>query len=156
MTLTFISKEDFDSLPGIRQIIVHDHPRKFAALDIGSVKGPYGLSWRSDLVEPLIESAQHQPAVWIGVDQRVAAIDTRDGRVLLSLPLSSNLTQIIVSQDVAVVITELEATLFNADFSIRLIKGLPDIPISAHISSKTVFIQLLEDKEIHFDIVTGR
>jgi len=50
MKIKPISEAEFKQLEGARRVIVHDHPRQFALLDLGQSIGPYGLSWRSSAI----------------------------------------------------------------------------------------------------------
>ncbi|HEY9821918.1 MAG TPA: hypothetical protein V6D35_14280, partial [Candidatus Sericytochromatia bacterium] len=127
MNIQIIGESEFKKIEASRRAIAHDYARKFAVLDLGEILGCYGLSWRSELIEPIVEVSTDGLTVWLGVDQQVAAIYMSQGQIRLSLPLNSNLVQILVGDKLTAVLTEDEVLLFNPDFSIRLIKGLPDL-----------------------------
>ena len=90
-----------------------------------------------------------------GVDQHLAVIDTSRERVSLSLPLNSNLLQVAVRKNVVVVLSEGEALLFNTNFSIRFIKGLPDLPDTVSIENQRVTIRLVDGSACRFHTETG-
>jgi hypothetical protein len=127
MNIQIIGESEFKKIEASRRAIAHDYARKFAVLDLGDPLCCYGLSWRSELIEPIVELSSDERAVWVGVDQQVAAICLSQGQIRLSLALNSNLVQILVGEKLTAVLTEDEILLFNPDFSIRLIKGLPDL-----------------------------
>lgn len=68
MKLISINEENFNQIEGVRQIIVHDHSWRFSRLDLGEI-GWYGLSWRSESIEPVIELSPDGSTLWIGIDE---------------------------------------------------------------------------------------
>lgn len=155
MKIQAIDEAEFYELEGIRRIIAHDHARKFAAIDFDNSLGRYGLSWRSDLIAPIIESSSDKSTVWLGVDQQLAAISLPQGRILVSLPLGTNIIQILVVSTITAVLTELEVLLFNSDGSIRCVQGLPDLPAKMSVYGDDLVIQFLEGESWKLDIQTG-
>lgn len=124
--LRSISAEEFDDWPSSRKIIVHDHARRFAAAGPAGALDAFALSWRSDIVEPIVVMGD-QSDTWLGIDQRVACISD-DGRVVVSLGLVSPVLTILCFRDGAAVVCETAVLVFNSDHSIRVVKGLSDIP----------------------------
>jgi hypothetical protein len=151
-----ISATAFDAIEGPRQLITHDHPRRFAALDLGDKELAFGISWRSDTIEPMVYESADGRVVWVGVDQRLAAVDAKHHRVRLSLGLNGNLLQLIVDPEIVIAVTETEALLFNTDLSIRCINGLPDFPDAVSIEPPHVVIRLVDGQVVKLDTVTGR
>ncbi|XGV98190.1 MAG: hypothetical protein ACAF41_04495 [Leptolyngbya sp. BL-A-14] len=155
--LQSISLEDFQAIDGVRRIIVHDHPRQFARLDLGEPLGCYGLSWRSDLpvIQPVIAYARDRQTLWVGVDQRLAAIDLRDGHICLSLALYSYLFQIVPLSDRTIILNELEVLLFNnADCSLGHIESLPEIAADCSVTGTNLNIRLYDDRRLALNLQT--
>lgn len=155
MQVQSIEKSDFIKLEGSRQVIAHDYARKFALLDLGNSLGCYGLSWRSNLVEPIIELSPDRQIIWIGVDQQLAAISLYQGRICVSLTLNTNILQIIQVDKLIAVLAEDEVLLFNLDSSIRLIKGLPSLAEEIFVENTNLVIRLLEGDSLTLDPQLG-
>lgn len=154
MRIRELSSSDFYSISQPRRVITHDHPRRFAAIDFDEKYGVYGLSWRSDRIEPVIKIFEKR-YLWIGVDQGLAVIDMHTGGVRLCLSLNSNLLQLLIEDGVMIALTETEAIVFNADSSIRFIKGLPDLPDSLSTKDHWIVIKLVDDQSIAFSLDSG-
>ena len=156
MNIQIIGESEFKKIEASRRAIAHNDARKFAVLDLGDPLCCYGLSWRSELIEPIVEVSTDGLTVWVGVDQQVAAICLSQGQIRLSLPLNSNLVQILVGDKLTAVLTEDEVLLFNPDFSIRLIKGLPDLAEEIVMADESgLEIRLLSGKRLFLDAQTG-
>lgn len=155
MNIQIIGESEFKKIEASRRAINHDHARKFAILALGDTLGCYGLSWRSELVEPIVELSSDELAVWVGVDQQVAAIGLSQGQIRLSLALNSNLVQILVGDKLTAVLTEDEILLFNPDFSIRLIKVLPDLAEEIAMVESGLEIRLMSGGSLFVDAQTG-
>lgn len=149
-----ISQADFNDVDPVRKLIVHDHARRFAFMDLDQPLGTFALSWRSDTIEPVIEQSGF--ALWVGVDQHIAAIDLKNGHVALSLPLNSNLLQVrTIEGGLVAALTETEVILFNSNFSIRLMNGLPDLPNLISVERQLVTIQLVDGTTMKLNAGTG-
>lgn len=155
MNIQIIDESEFNKIEGSRRAIAHPHARQFAVLNLGDALGCYGLSWRSELVEPIVELSTDKRAVWVGVDQQVTAICLSQGQIHLSLALNSNLVQILTGNKHTAVLTEDEVLLFNPDFSIRLIKGLPDLAEEIVMVKSGLEIHLMSGKSLFLDTQTG-
>ncbi|MGB3204303.1 MAG: hypothetical protein WBB28_04880 [Crinalium sp.] len=155
MEINYIDESKFQQIEGIRQIIVHDHARRFASINLDHL-GECGLSWRSDLIEPILRLSPDNSTAWIGVDQQLVALDLKLGRIAVALPLISSVIQILTLSDLTVVLTELEVVLFNLDGSIRCVKGLPDIGSEIAVQGTSLIISLLEGDNLILNIETGR
>lgn len=155
MKIHYIDEYKFQQIEGIRQIIVHDHARRFASINLDNL-GECGLSWRSDLIEPMLMLSPDNSTAWIGVDQQLVAVDLKQGRIAVALPLISSVIQILTLSDLTVVLTELEVVLFNLDGSIRCVKGLPDIGSEISVQGTSLIISLLEGDSLILNIETGR
>ncbi|HEY9611247.1 hypothetical protein [Allocoleopsis sp.] len=156
MNIQIIGESEFKKIEAARRALAHAHARKFAVLDLGNTLGLYGLSWCSELVEPIVELSLDKRAVWVGVDQQIAAICLSQGQIRLSLALNSNLVQILVGAKLTAVLTEDEVLLFNPDFSIRLIKGLPDLAEEIVMTNESgLEIWLMSGESLFLDMQTG-
>ncbi|MEW6493163.1 MAG: hypothetical protein AB1589_11745 [Cyanobacteriota bacterium] len=155
MNIQIIEESEFNKIEGSRRAIAHDNARKFAVLDLGDTLGCYGLSWRSELVEPIVELSTDKRAVWVGVDQQIAAICLSQGQIHLSLALNSNLVQLLTENKYTAVLTEDEVLLFNPDFSIRLIKGLPDLTEEIVVVKSGLEIHLMSGESLFLNTQTG-
>lgn len=156
MERKLVGKMEFSQVEGIRQLISHDQARKFLILNLSDELGDYALSWRSDLVEPIIELSPTKSHLWVGVDQQVAAICLSTGQISLKFSLFSNILKLkfLSSNSVIVVLTECDILLINLDFSIRGIYGLPDIPnaVSPVNSQSQLKIDLIDGQTLILDI----
>ena len=129
-TLTEISESSFADVPSWNRVIEHTEARRRAILNAGLKRGGLGISWRSDQIEPSIRQSLSGEHCWIAIDQVVASIDVNSERVVLILPLNSNVLDMVVRDLFVVVLCETEAVVLNSDGSIRLIRSLPDLPDS--------------------------
>ncbi len=154
MDIQTIDHIQFQTIEQIRRIITHDYPRKFATIAFEDLE-PLGMSWRSECVEPIVVRSIDQRFVWIGVDQQLVSMDLNEDRVAIALSLSSNLVQIMTLPSVTVVLTELEVLMFNADRSLRCMKGLPDIGTNLLHQGTTFMIQLLDGSSLVLNPETG-
>jgi hypothetical protein len=155
MKIQTINESEFNQIEGVRQVIAHEHSHKFALLNLGDRMGNYGLSWISQLVEPIIQHSTIQNLVWIGVDQQLAAISLQSGRIALAMPLTSNILQILILEQITAVLTENEVLLFNPNGSLRFNHGLPDIPEDISIVGTKLVIKLMEGDSLTLDPETG-
>ena len=155
MNIQAISESEFNKIEGLRQIIVHDHSHKFAILDLGGKLGYYGLSWRSSSLEPIIRVSSEENTVWIGVDQQLASICLQSGRLLVALPLTTYIVQIIIVNRVTAVLTEEEILLFNPGGSIRFSEDLPDQGMGMSVVGENLVIKMLDGDSLTINPMTG-
>ena len=125
-TLRAISMEEFACLPPSQKVIVHDHARRFSALELVGSQQSVAMSWRSDAIDPVLVVGDRSE-IWVGVDQRVACI-CDDGRIVVSLGLASSVLDVRCFSGCVVVLCETEAVVFNRDYSIRVVRGFVDVP----------------------------
>ncbi|MCL1471759.1 hypothetical protein [Argonema antarcticum] len=151
MKLQAIDESEFNQIDASRKLITHQHPRQFAIIDLGNELGRYGISWNSDLIEPMLKLSPDGQIVWVGVEQKLAAICTIDGQTLLILPLTCYLVQMLTLDDVTAVITEEELLIFNRRGSIRYSKALPDIAIGMSAIDEYLVIKLQEGETLLLD-----
>jgi hypothetical protein len=154
MNVQLLDRLQFQSIHSIRRVIVHDNPQKFASIAVGQLS-PVGISWRSELVEPIVVCTMDDSIAWLGVDQQVVALDLNADRVAIALSLSSNLVQIVTAPLFTVILTELDIFIFNADRSMRCFKGLPDVAIQLSLEGSTAIVQLVDGNSIAVNIETG-
>ena len=156
MNLTTIEEANFNQIENIRQIIFHDHSHQFAILNLEEKFGNYGLSWRSNHTQPIIEHSSTQKLLWIGIDQQLAAICQQTGRLNLKMNLTSNIISILFSQEIAAVLTEDRLLIFNPNGSIRYSQGLPDMPEEMSIIGNKLLIEFMEENSIIVNPQTGK
>lgn len=123
---TLISAQEFEAWNPALKVMVHDHPRRFASLKLGVGIEEVAISWRSDLIEPVVlfDELSH---VWVGVDQRVICI-TLQGVIMFSIGLGSLLLDIKRFPELIVILCDAEVITVNLDYSIRAMYRLNDIP----------------------------
>lgn len=155
MKLQSISKADFQQIEVTRQIIVHDYARAWAKLNLGDNYGSYGISWRDPSVEPLFEIEANSSLIWLGIEQRLAAINLNNGRIALILPTTSNLVQILCDPLFVAVLTEQELNIFNPSGSLRLNCGLPDLGEVITRRGENLEIQLFSGNTLKLNPQTG-
>jgi len=155
MKLQEISAEKFRLLDPSQRIISHDHARRFALLEL-DLPAAYGLSWRSEGISPLLELSQNAQRAWLGVDQQVAAINLLTGEVLLKLPFHSHILNIVFGQNVTIVVTDIDFSVFNADLSLRLVADIPDIPGVMSIDKGIFTVKLINGSTQSWDINEGK
>ncbi|MCL1472445.1 hypothetical protein [Argonema antarcticum] len=156
MNIQAISQAEFNKIEGVRHIIVHDCSHQFAILDLGEQLEHYGLSWRSShIIQPVTTLSKDGRTLWVGVDQRLAAIDLQDGHICLSISLHTPLFQILALDDSIVVLTELDVLLFNnSDRSIRCLEGLPEIAADMTVNRSDLVIRLIDENRLILNLDT--
>lgn len=140
--LRSISAREFDSWEPALKVIAHDHARRFAAIATADDKREVVISWRGEAIEP-VRAVGAQSEVWIGVDQRLACV-AADGRIVVSIGLASSLLEIRCLKRCVAVLCETEVTLFNADYSIRSVRSVPELP-SRIAEDGGAFVVTLDD-----------
>ncbi len=155
MKIQPIDKSQFAQIDGSRQIIAHDHSRQFALIELGEHLGSYGISWRSDLIIPLVKKTPDEHTVWIGVDQQLAAINLQNGRIIVAMPFANYILQILTFPKVTVVLTEWQVLLFNPGGTVRLSEDLPEQAIGMSVVDENLLIQLLEGERLILNPKTG-
>lgn len=145
MNIQYITQSEFSQIEPTRKIIVHDDPQKFATIDLGSSLGIYGLSWTSDLIDPIIKLSADQNTLWIGVDQKIAAINLESGYICLSLSLITPLYQILIKDDLIAILSEQEILLFTANHTLKCFELLPDLASEISSLGDDFLIKMFDD-----------
>jgi hypothetical protein len=148
MNIQNITQSEFNQIESSRKIIVHDHAQRFAILDLGQSLGIYGLSWNSDLIEPILELSQNQDTLWIGVDQKIAAINLKQGYICLSLSLIYPLYQILIKDNLTAILTEQEILLFKDNQSLKCYEILPDLGSEISALGEDFSIKMFDDSRL--------
>lgn len=154
--LQFVEQIQFEKLDSSRQIITHEYPHRFAVLDLGEKLGKYGINWNSELIQPFLKLSRDHQIIWLGVEQKLTAICGQSGRILLALPLTAYLIQLLTLEQVTVALTEQEIFLFNPNGSIRFNKALPEIAIALSPINNHLVIQLNEGDKLILNPNTGQ
>jgi hypothetical protein len=118
-------------------VIVHDHARRFASLQLGSEGREVALSWRSDAIEPIV--VEDGGCTWLGVDQRVVGI-RGDSTTVFALGLPSLLLELQHFGDLVAIVCEAEVITVNLDGSIRGIHPLDDLPTAIEATDGTLVV----------------
>ncbi len=155
MKVQTLNEVEFNQIDASRQVIATEYPRQFAMFDIGKNLGVYGISWNSDLIEPMVKVSPDGQTIWVGVEQKMAAICGETGNILLALPLTSYLVQMLTLSKVTAAITEEEFLLFNRRGSIRSNKALPDTAIGMSLVQGDLVIKLLSGECLTINPETG-
>ena len=143
MKVQIINEVDFNQIDASRQLIATEYSRQFAIIDLGKNWGVYGLSWHSNLIKLMVKLSPDGQTIWVGVEQKVAAICKETGKILLTLPLTSYLVPMLTLDKITAVITEEEFLLFNRRGSIRSNKSLPDTAMGMSLVEGDLVIKLL-------------
>jgi len=96
-----------------------------------------------------------QNAVWIGVEQQLAAISLKNGQILVRLPFCTYIVQILSLPEVTAVLAEEEIVLFNPGGSIRFSDNLPDQGLEMSVLGDNIAIALLEGETLQINHQTG-
>lgn len=146
MHYSFISQECFDQREASQMVIVHDHARKYAAVQLPDCVKGVVISWRSDSVNPVLLAGM-QSDIWIGIDQRVVSI-THQGQTKFSIGLASHFLKFYNLEDCMGILCETELVLVNGDYSIRNIHGLTNIPDSLVRRDSKLIVKLINGNEM--------
>lgn len=155
MKIKIIDRSEFEKIDSPRRVISHDYAHKFAAIDLGISLGYYGISWRSDLIEPIIKVSQNGSELWIGVDEKLAAINLHDGRIIVALPFTTYIVQILSLDSVTAVLTQEEVLIFNPEGAIRFSEALPDQGTRMSAIGEYLTIKMLERDSFTINLMTG-
>lgn len=144
MNIRTISKSEFDLIDPSRKVIIHDNPQKFALLDLGEPWGCYGINWRSDSIEPVIQLSTDKLTLWIGIDQRLAAIDLQQGNICISLPPIMPIIDIAIADNFAAILTEMEVFLFTPNRTLACFQFLPDMTSNISVFGANFTIEMFD------------
>jgi len=79
------------------------------------------------------------------VDQKITAINLKEGHICLSLTLTTPLDQILIKDNLTAILTEQEILLFNGDQSLRCFEFLPDLAEEISVLGKDFLIKMFDD-----------
>jgi hypothetical protein len=96
------------------------------------------------LVEPVIIEASVSSLIWVGVDQKLVAINTLGGNIVVALQLDSNLIDILSIEANTAVLTETDLFLFNSDGSIQQVEALPEIGSGLSVTDNVLCVDMLD------------
>jgi len=150
MLLDNISQQQFEGSRPISRVITHGHARRFASFKALDDAESLFLSWCSDSIEPVVLS-DVASEVWIGVDQRIACL-AGGGSVVFSMALPSSLLWIARFPHVVAVVCDTQIILVNeADYSVRSISGVSDIPEVIEQIGGRLVVTLLDGGRVTID-----
>lgn len=155
MKIKIIDQSEFEKIDSPRRIIAHNYAHKFAAIDLGAKLGCYGISWRSELIEPIIKLSQNGSEIWIGVDEKLAAINLHDGRIIVALPFTTYIVQILSLDSATAILTQEEVLVFNPEGAIRFSEALPDQGTRMSVIGEHLTIKMLEGDSFTINLMTG-
>jgi hypothetical protein len=148
---TKISKDEFNKSDPIFRIIIQDYPRSFGSLHLPNASHDLTLCWRSDLIDPVIESDPLSSAIWIGVDERIACVSPQ-GSILFSLGLFTPLLNIKLFDECIIALCQTEAIAINRDYSLRSIYDFREIGDSVEIKDGKLIVTFIDGKKEAFSI----
>jgi hypothetical protein len=154
MKLIDIDRATFEQLDPTRRIIDAPHSHRFAIVELAKL-GRYGLGWNSTLIEPSIATVADS-MLWIGVDEKIVALELDQGTILVALPLHYPLFEILEVGSAIVIITELEILVFNQNGSLRFTRGLPDIAAKWSFQDDQMSIELLDQSTLLLNLHSGK
>ncbi len=149
MTTTNISEREFNEYDQGRRLFAHDNARRYACLELPGSKQSVAFSWRSDIVEPSVVIDEISGTTWVGIDDRLAAV-TKDGRIIISLALTSQLLTVELRGGKAVVVCELQAIVVNSDGSIHETFDFPDAVDDFSIAARTLSASFMDGNTSEF------
>lgn|GEM_PF-3102512 len=91
----------------------------------------------------MVQSAEGQ-TLWVGADQKLAAVDLLNGHVCIALSLMMPLLQILTVDNFTAVLTEQEAILFSPNRTLSCFCVLPDLATQISVSGSGFAIALFE------------
>ena len=154
MNKTLINKAEFGLIDGARRIVNSHVDNRFCSINFGSIGsiGSFGLSWKSDLIEPTILFLSNQ--IWIGIDQRLVCLSQETGCIVVSLVLMSNFSFFLSSKSIFIAICESDILMFNESLSLMEIINTPHIISNACVEKEMLIVNTLEGQTL--SISTGR
>ena len=149
VTLRLITRKEFESCQPVHRIIVHDYARMFAFLTLAEGT-KFALSWRSDLVTPVVVMDETSDVCWVGVDERVAAVNC-EGSILFSVALCCPLLSIHLFPRFITFLCDAELVIVNRDFSISAFHHLNDIPEMVAVVDGKLIVNYIDGSQSCFD-----
>jgi hypothetical protein len=146
-----VTEADFAASGHLRRLFVHDNARRFGALELPKSTIEVIFSWRSDRIEPTVVVDDEAAVVWIGVDERVAAI-RNDGQVCFLLPLPSPLLTIVAFARGVIVVCELTALVVNHDGTIAKSLEFCEIPEDVEVHDNQLVVGFIDGTTQEFSL----
>jgi hypothetical protein len=126
--LRSISESEFQLIEASRRVIVNDHSRHFASFLLPSTDMEFAIAWRSDHVLPVLRPHPQRDEIWIGIDLRVACVQPRCPLIALSLAVPGYFQEFYLFDDCSLIVSETQILAINADYSVRSLTLLSDVP----------------------------
>jgi hypothetical protein len=143
MATTNISELEFNEYSQAQRLFAHDYARRYACLKVSGSTKTIAFSWRSDIIEPSVVIDECSGTTWVGVDDQLGAV-AKDGRIVVTLKLPSQLLTVELKGGKAVAICELQAIVVNPDGSIDATFEFPDIVNDFSIAENTLSASFMD------------
>lgn len=148
---TNISERAFKESQQSQRLFAHDNSRRFARLDMPETSQSVFFSWRSDTIEPVVLSDSASERIWVGVDNRLAAM-SHTGKRVCSLTLDSPLLALEIRGEKAVAVCELQLIVINADGSMDAVTDFPDVVEDFQVAESSVIAAFMDGTKCEFAI----
>jgi hypothetical protein len=139
-----ISEQEFLSSDPIFRIIVHDNARKYSSFKPPQASHTFTMSWRSELVDPVVEI--NSSSIWIGVDQRIVCASPL-GSILFSMGLDGVILEIKHFPQFTVALCDTHLIAINTDYTLRVLVHLKDLPDSLEMIKGELIIKYVSGEQ---------
>ena len=106
------------------------------------------------MISPTTIASEANDITYIGVDERLAAIDS-DGHVVFSMPLPSQLFTVQNAGSLTIAICELQAIVFGADGVTKSIIEFPDVLEDFSVEKEALFVSFLDGGSRYYTYETN-
>lgn len=149
-TIVEIPEHEFAASNPCSRVIVHENSRKYGCATLSASYCMF-LSWRSDLVQPVLSLEPVGDALWMGVDQRVVCV-TAQGAIRFSIGLLTPLLNIQQAADCSIIICDSQIVVVNHDHSIRAICDVANVPDEVELLEGQLRVVFVNGEEETFCI----
>lgn len=96
----------------------------------------------------MIELSTDGRTLWIGVDQKLAAIDMQRGNICIAMSFTTPIFQILIVDNLTAILTELEVLLFSSTRSLTCFQVLPDLSSNISVSGSDFVISMFDNTNL--------
>lgn len=119
------------------RLLSHDNSRKYGKLALGSKT--FGLSWRSEIVEPEVSELTHFNILIIGIDQRVVGLNVQTLEIEFSLCLNEYFKFVESDDNMICIVCETSIIMLNGkDRTLFKTIDISDTILDVNIASKSL------------------